>query len=649
MNDVHKYICGRLVTGRSLSAPHFDLARRWLKRCDTDHPRCQGASNSDPTLPERVIHVKSDPDGLRLVKGLGRRAQYVTLTHCWGKMVTPLQTTTQNLPYMEAQISFDKLPKSFQDAVVVCRELGISYLWIDTLCILQDSQEDWERQSGLMGAIYYDSTLTLAASGAFDSSDGLFIPNESRDYVALPRSFGNSKGQAYACPSSWTHLFHSFNIHRCHPDTTVRNALSTRGWAYQEQVLARRTLKFMQGAVVWTCGEYTWEQGGVSMVEDVSTRRDLEKLQKIWRRELHLEGRNSSNHVTAITHNNGMAASRIMRPDGSVDLSRYRSQDGVLPIAIDPTQRELYDFADTVRRFGVYQFWYNAVHRYCCRDLTFQRDKLPALAGIASRIQSITGDDYLAGHWRRELGRSLFWRVEYVANSAKPDFPSRVRRYRAPTWSWASIDGFVRWDTIDATSLGNELDFIEILHASVEVQGHNPFGQVAQGRITLRAAVIYATRDWTKDRAWVVDTAPASHNDSWISHECSCRFSEPGKGLVGSWIYDDLASLALPEESLRWVQVLQPTYQTQHRQPGRTQPNLGNHKFKEQPKPTIPNIPCNIPWRLLLVKGSLSSNGYTVLVLASTGSSEHEYRRIGLGRLETWNTSIEESRIITIV
>jgi hypothetical protein len=233
-------------------------------------------------LPDRVIHVRSDPDGLCLVRGLGRKAQYVTLTHCWGKTVAPLHTTTRNLPYMEAQIPFDKLPKSFQDAVIVCRKLGISYLWIDTLCILQDSQEDWERQSGLMGAIYHDSTLTLAASGALDSSDGLFIPNESRDYVALPRGFGNSKGQAYACPSSWTHLFHSFNIHRSHPDTVVRNALSKRAWAYQEQVLARRTLRFMQGVMNWTCGECTWEQGDISIVEDVSTRRDLENLRKVF-------------------------------------------------------------------------------------------------------------------------------------------------------------------------------------------------------------------------------------------------------------------------------------------------------------------------------------------------------------------------------
>ena len=161
----------------------------------------------------------------------------------------------------------------------------------------------------------------------------------------------------------------------------------------------------------------------------------------------------------------------------------------------------------------------------------------------------------------------------------------------------------------------------------------------------MRASVIDATQDLTKDLAWVVDIGSAHHNDSGIPHGCSCKLLEPGGDLVGSWIYDDLVSLVLPKESLSAIQTSQTTFLTQHRRWEKIRPVLGNHNFREQPKRTIPNVPS----QLLLVKGSLSSHGFTVLVLVKTGSTENEYRRIGLGRLETWNSLLEEDRVITIV
>lgn len=208
-----------------------------------------------PRLPTRAIQIARD-NSLRLIEGLGQHARYATLSHCWGETAMPMQTTKDNLPQRQAHIAFEKLPKTLQDAGVLCRELAIDHLWIDTLCIFQDSEEDWEVQSSEMGSIYYNSTLTLAAEDALNSSGGLFIPSDPLDIVYLPRKFGNDQGQAYLCPSSCYRGFHSPIIRKHHPDAAPRETLHSRGWAYQERVLARRILQFGTGVLEWSCSKY---------------------------------------------------------------------------------------------------------------------------------------------------------------------------------------------------------------------------------------------------------------------------------------------------------------------------------------------------------------------------------------------------------
>lgn len=543
---------------------------------------------------------------------------------------------------------------------MVCRELGIHYLWIDTLCIVQDSQEDWERQSSVMGTIYHESTLTIAALAAFDSSERLVIPNEMRDFVRLPWSFGNYRGQAYVCPSSWTYFFHSFNIHRSHPDTVVRNALSKRGWAYQEQVLARRTLKFMHGVMNWTCGEYTWEQGGVSLVEDASTRRDLENLQKVYGQKHTLISRSDllvqPEEVTFPAHFddkvNGLMSESLSaaRPfDESVSGSRmaqkYDLQQDVSRITVDrATDRGLFDFIRGIERFGIYHASYNAVHRYCCRDLTYPRDKLPALAGIASRMHAITGDEYLAGHWRKELATSLFWRVENETTSARLYSPVRIQPYRAPTWSWASIEGFVRWEMVDATFSGNQMESIEILNASVHILGQNAFGEVSAGRITLQATVIEAKRDESNSLGgWRIEAELPHHDDTWISRECPLKFLGPGKTLAGSWIYDDIAMVGLSTVRTATIYERGMTNCTQ------VCDYTSRGRSGGRPEISWRSVDSAIPQELLLVKGASRSKEVNVLVLAHTGLAENDYRRVGLGRLGGWQDSMGERQVVTLV
>jgi len=101
----------------------------------------------------------------------GQRGRYAALSYCWGDSL-PLETTTTNLQAHESAIGFEKLPQTLQDAVMVVRYLGIRYVWIDCLCILQDSKADWEREAARMADIYSNAYLTLAASRAKHCGEG---------------------------------------------------------------------------------------------------------------------------------------------------------------------------------------------------------------------------------------------------------------------------------------------------------------------------------------------------------------------------------------------------------------------------------------------------------------------------------------------
>lgn len=126
----------------------FSLIRRRLSWCLASHHKCKMAMSETVVdesmgqiLPKRVIDISYlEP---RLVVTENQRGHYIALSHCWGSEEKhPLRTTTDNLKKHISGIPFTTLPKTFQDAIKICREIGYQYLWIDSLCILQDSEED---------------------------------------------------------------------------------------------------------------------------------------------------------------------------------------------------------------------------------------------------------------------------------------------------------------------------------------------------------------------------------------------------------------------------------------------------------------------------------------------------------------------------
>jgi hypothetical protein len=228
--------------------------RNWVTNCTKSHPSC--SPGEEVALPFRAVDAadpSQDAEHVRLVepeeKEMGR---YISLSHCWGK--SPQFTTTKaTMAERKAGIYVPDLPQTFQDAIIIARELNIRYIWIDSLCICQDDGADWERESAKMASIYMRSYLTIAASRGADDSEGFLGPREFRKYVERPVTIEEGNGKMV------TGTVHAFNIPLNFAAdglayvTHVDEPLTTRGWVLQERFLAHRSLHFGSSQISYEC------------------------------------------------------------------------------------------------------------------------------------------------------------------------------------------------------------------------------------------------------------------------------------------------------------------------------------------------------------------------------------------------------------
>jgi hypothetical protein len=190
-----------------------------------------------------------------LVETEGESGQYACLSHCWGgekPLVTTLEPDT--LSQYKQCIKWDMLPKTFQDAIIVSRKFGIRYLWIDSLCIIQDSSHDWQVQSALMADIYQNSVITIAGSVSSGPRQGLF---RTADTIHIAQSLPASTSLG-GVDKIRSRIALSHNA--------AKFPLLQRGWVFQERLLSSRYLHFGQHELIWECMEQlTCECGSLSL------------------------------------------------------------------------------------------------------------------------------------------------------------------------------------------------------------------------------------------------------------------------------------------------------------------------------------------------------------------------------------------------
>lgn len=266
-----------------------------------------------------------------------------------------------------------ELPKTIRDAITVTRRLGMQYLWVDALCILQGTdpraREGWSMESAKMNYIYGGASLTIATASAKSVHDGIFDLYQPQPAPSAVKIRLFSRKRALSSRSLFASRLLIANTHK--------EPLYHRGWTLQERVLSPRVVVYTRQQLLWECQTTHLTQKGMPMV-------NLHKLR--------------------LPDN---CSARELR-------NRWRV------IVIDSS----------------------------ARDLSSPTDKLPALSGLAQAFHAkMPGNKYLAGLWEASILEDLLWCHRPVSTGRRAK-RARPSGYRAPSWSWASVDGNVRWPFI---------------------------------------------------------------------------------------------------------------------------------------------------------------------------------------------------------
>ncbi|XP_014560870.1 hypothetical protein COCVIDRAFT_34204 [Bipolaris victoriae FI3] len=227
----------------------FNFIRRCITGCigNPKHTACKFPCPSALSPPKRLLDVGKSSSPIRLIDTQCKNFQYAALSHCWGSS-QPLVSTKETWPKMSVNISFDTLPPLFQDAIIITRQLGLRYLWIDSLCIIQDSIRDWETESAKMGSIYQNSYITIAATQSANSSVRCLV--ERRKPVKIP--YNNTTGKQFALRARKILDHHPSHAPGGGPAKPV-GPLTSRAWGLQEHVLSTRILHYTATELLFEC------------------------------------------------------------------------------------------------------------------------------------------------------------------------------------------------------------------------------------------------------------------------------------------------------------------------------------------------------------------------------------------------------------
>ncbi|RDW95005.1 hypothetical protein BP5796_00768 [Coleophoma crateriformis] len=245
--NISKDEVARSVGASTSSNESLNVAKSWIKTCLDSHELCNSQTRKHVCPPTRLIFIGTAEDKhARIIESQDTACdlKYMTLSHRWADH-NLIHLTTVNYLQFTKRMDLTQLPQSFIDAIEVVRRLGVYYLWIDCLCIIQDSEADWERESYRMSEIYTGSWCNIAATGAIDNLHGLYTKRDPMDI----------KG----CIMSTKTPGSMFRVHLdCYGSNEWENAVSSsplmgRGWVLQEVTLAPRTLYFAYDRLYWQC------------------------------------------------------------------------------------------------------------------------------------------------------------------------------------------------------------------------------------------------------------------------------------------------------------------------------------------------------------------------------------------------------------
>ena len=430
-------LTGMPSSRRTWSTAEIALAKVWINLCVEGHPSCPRAQTS--FRPSRLIDVgTAGHPTIKLCerKEVAAQAKYTTLSYCWG--TAPCFTLKEaNVRDMKHSICHNTLPKTIQDAIIVTRDLDVQYLWVDSLCIIQDSMDDWARECEVMGDIYAGSYCNIAATGAGSNEEGCIFERDPATILSVGVHFSGSPihdptenpgsqvcPRQSAIPPGVYAIVNDEDVWRL---DFAEAPLCQRAWAVQERLLAPRSLHLGKRQLGFECAEW----------------------------------------IACETFPGGF-------PGNLVSTAHWKERCSVRRAMID--RKDVRAGAIDSMRMA----WAFLVIEFSKGKLTRPQDKLAAVFGVATKMKEAIDSPYLAGLWVNQLLEQLLWRVEAPAEHLRP----RSAVYQAPSWSWAAVNHPVREIFAFGIFRYNPHFLIEII--TIEGQNLNMVINPTPARICLR-------------------------------------------------------------------------------------------------------------------------------------------------------------------
>ncbi|KAJ9617166.1 hypothetical protein H2200_000887 [Cladophialophora chaetospira] len=407
--------------------------RSWLDDCCTNHKAQCGNLSWSKENPGRLIEIVSDSKVKLIDASSLPKLEYVALSYCWGTGGSQGNTTSHNLLTRQAGFLSQDLTDTIRDAIILVRRLGLAYLWVDQVCIVQPADdaddaddadeangEDWDLEGSRMHIVYGNAVFTLNACSSEASTDGLFRPRKAWTYPVKP----------FYLENEWL-----VNFDMTLKEVRLRAPLSSRGWVLQEERLSPRLLYLCGQRFYWSCaGEQHMELASDPQLQSASLekpflhKRDQEKMSK---------------------------------PQAFLDV-RF---DG--------------------DKLKLHKEWQDLVESYCLRNLTQASDRFRAISGLAAQYLRVylnkdnrfSGQEYLAGLWRASFAEDLAWSVSRAGD------PRRALTDLAPTWSWASLPLCTRINTKEPFSPVSDFNLV----TEADLSDHTQDSISDPGAIVLQA------------------------------------------------------------------------------------------------------------------------------------------------------------------
>ncbi|KAJ0419594.1 heterokaryon incompatibility protein-domain-containing protein [Aspergillus carlsbadensis] len=467
--------------GRSRTSPRTNseaalaTINGWLADCISTNrpPKYHCELQVSPTLPTRVVDVRTGDGDVRLVEPNGATSQYACLSHCWGNKQI-ITTTKATLEEHKKCIPWERLSQTFQDAVWLVRKLGMQYIWIDSLCIIQDDIRDWQVESSKMASVYRNGHFTIAAT-------------QSRDDVEICGKTPEGEEYHLYCRKVIDHHLEYIGDTLPSPDgpeghpSHVYYPVLTRAWVYQERMLSTRVIHFGRYEVFFECNtDIQCECGWIQTEGYTATTRMMVKAE---------------------------FASTL----SALNFGYY-------------TEGESYH-ADA--QYYCASLWRTVALAYKGLRLTQSSDRLPAIGGLAREMAGKRKARYLAGLWEDSLLDDLIWQVPASAPQLTPY--SR----NAPSWSWASVESRIRyWDERLFTGeddddenwsvTGFARDRMPYQHYStverchVQPSGVDEYGPLAGGSLVITGLIVEGVLEYSIDAEGKSNTtAPSEYHISF--------------------------------------------------------------------------------------------------------------------------------------